>query len=410
MKVAMVSEHASPLAAIGGVDAGGQNIHVAALATALARRGHEVVVYTRRDDPLLPDRVEMQRGVTVEHLRGGPPRPVPKDELPQYLPEMTTDLLARLAAADADLLHAHFWMSGRMAAAASAAFGLPYVQTFHALGTVKRRHQGAADTSPAERIATETRLARTATRVTAACTDEARELLAMGAARSRIDLVPCGVDLDRFGAGSPTAAGRKPPARRRLLSVARLVPRKGVDDVIRALVELPDAELLVAGGPAAAELAGDAEARRLSALAEELGVAGRVRLLGQVPHDELPALIASAHAVVCAPHYEPFGIVPLEAMACGVPVVGTAVGGLLDTVVDGVTGYLVPARDPGALANALRRLDDEQVRTRLGAAGRARAENYAWPRIAAATERVYLRAVVALPQRATAQRREGVVG
>jgi glycosyltransferase involved in cell wall biosynthesis len=387
MRIALISEHASPLAAIGGVDAGGQNVHVAALATALAARGHEIVVYTRRDDPGLPERVELCPGVAVEHLRGGPPIPVAKDDLPQHLDEMTADLLARLPGQAPDVVHAHFWMSGRIGSAAMRRLGLPLVQTFHALGGVKRRHQGAADTSPPERIGIEAELARTATRLTASCSDEARELLTMGASRRRIDIVPSGVDLTRF---APTA---RPPTRSRLLTIGRLVPRKGVDDVIRALAELPGMELVIAGGPPAEQLPDDPEAGRLRELIRRLGLDDRVVWCGPVPHDELPDLISSAHAVVCAPHYEPFGIVPLEAMACGVPVIGTAVGGLLDTVVDGITGYLVPVRSPSALAAAVRRLDDP-TRARFGAAGLARVRRYAWPRIAAATERTYLRAVM----------------
>jgi glycosyltransferase involved in cell wall biosynthesis len=214
----------------------------------------------------------------------------------------------------------------------------------------------------------------------------------MGAARSTIDIVPSGVDRTLFTPDGP-AAPRGP--RRRVLAIGRLVPRKGVDDALRALPDVPDTELVVAGGPDAAELGADPEARRLFALAEELGVADRVDLRGRVPHDQLPALIRSADVVACLPWYEPFGIVPLEAMACGTPVLGSAVGGLLDTVVDGETGVLLPDRDPAAVSAALRQLlDDDATRKRLGAAGARRAARYGWGRIAAATERVYLRAVV----------------
>jgi glycosyltransferase involved in cell wall biosynthesis len=177
----------------------------------------------------------------------------------------------------------------------------------------------------------------------------------------------------------------------RLLVVSRLVERKGIGNVITAMAELPGAELVVAGGPPAAELAGDPEARRLTALAERLGVARRVRLLGRVGQGDLPALYRSADLVVNVPWYEPFGIVPLEAMACGVPVVASAVGGLVDTVVDGVNGVHVPPRRPGLVAAAVAGLlADPERRAALGATGARRARRrYGWDRIARSTLEVY---------------------
>jgi glycosyltransferase involved in cell wall biosynthesis len=391
MKIAMVSEHASPLAVLGGVDAGGQNVHVAELATALARRGHDVTVYTRRDDAGLPERVPLCPGVVVEHLDAGPAAPLSKDELLPHVPAMAADLARRLGGDPPAVLHAHFWMSG-LAALDAADGDLPVVQTFHALGIVKRRWQGAADTSPEVRVELEGRLARESDRLTASCTDELHELVRMGASRARVDIVPSGVDRSLFNPGG-TALPRG--SRPRLLAISRLVPRKGVEDAVRALPAVPDAELIVAGGPDASELSADPEARRLRRLAAELSVADRVELRGRVAHRDLPALIRSADVVVCLPWYEPFGIVPLEAMACGVPVLGSAVGGLLDTVVDGVTGVLLPDRDPTTVGAALRQLlEDEPTRARLGAAGAIRAARYGWARIAEATERVYLRALV----------------
>ena len=266
------------------------------------------------------------------------------------------------------------------------------VQTFHALGCVKRRMQGAADGSPGQRPALERQVAQLADRVIASCTDEKRELVRMGTASSRIDIVPSGVDCDWFIPDGP----RAPRSRRhRLLVVGRLVPRKGVDDAIAALQWTDDTELIIAGGPRAENLRHDPEARRLKALARDLGLAERVRLVGQVPHTELPTLIRSADLVVCLPWYEPFGIVPLEAMACGVPVVGSAVGGLLDTVIDGVTGALLPARQPRVAGAAIADLLSDQSRLRAyGRAGRERALHYSWDQVAKSTERSYLRAIM----------------
>jgi type III pantothenate kinase len=286
-------------------------------------------------------------------------------------------------------------MSGQAALTAAARTETPVVHTFHALGIVKRRYQGEKDTSPPDRLATERRIVRRASHIVATCTDEAFELMRLGADRERLAVVPCGVDLARFRPDGPATPRR--PGLRRLLCVGRLVERKGVGNAITALAELPDTELVIAGGPEAHELDGDAEARRLLALAHERGVADRVVLRGRVSRADLPALMRSADAVVAVPWYEPFGIVPLEAMACGVPVVASAVGGMIDTVVDEVTGLHVPPRDPERLACALAGLlADDARRDRLGAAGVRRARHlYDWERVAGATHDVYRQLVVA---------------
>ena len=385
MKIAMVSEHASPLAALGGVDAGGQNVHVAALARALGRRGHVVEVYTRRDGQDLPERVPLGEGATVVHVPAGPARCLPKDDLYPLMHRfgrwMARDWAER---GRPDVVHAHFWMSGLAALEATGGTATPVAQTFHALGTVKRRHQGAADTSPPQRLDCERHLAAHADLVIATCSDEVRELERMHAPADRLTVVPCGVDTAHFRP-APTDRRPRPP---RMLAVGRLVERKGFDTAIRALPSLPGVELVIAGGPPGEALEEDPEARRLTALAQRLGVAERVRLLGQVPHDRMPALYRSADVVVATPWYEPFGITPLEAAACGVPVVGSAVGGLLDTVEDGGTGRLVAPRDPDAVADAVAGvLADPDRGARWGQAGRRRAvERYDWTSVAAATE------------------------
>jgi D-inositol-3-phosphate glycosyltransferase len=400
-RVAMVSEHASPLAVLGGVDAGGQNVHVAALATHLARRGAEVVVHTRRDDPTLPEFVRLAPGVLVHHVDAGPPEVLPKDELFAFMDRFAAALHQQWRASTPDVVHTHFWMSGYAGLAAARPLGIPVVHTFHALGVVKQRHQGDRDTSPPERQRVERDILSGADHVIATCTDEVFELLQLGGEPRRMSVVPCGVDLRSFAAPGPTAlatgesaAGALVPARRqphRLLCVGRLVERKGIGEVVASLAQVPHAELLVAGGPERDGLVDDVEVRRLMGLAEVSGVVDRVRFLGRVGRADLPALIRSADVVVCVPWYEPFGIVPLEAMACGVPVVASAVGGLIDTVVDGVTGVHVPPRDPTAVAAAVQSLlADPDRRRAFGAAGVERVRTrYSWARVAAATADVY---------------------
>jgi glycosyltransferase involved in cell wall biosynthesis len=291
-------------------------------------------------------------------------------------------------------------MSGHAALAAARPAGIPVVQTFHALGVVKQRHQGARDTSPPARLAVERQILHEVDHVIATCSDEVFELRRMGLDPGRATIVPCGVDTAHFNPKG--RAERRPPGRRRLLCVGRLVERKGLGDAVAALASLPDTDLVVAGGPAPAELDGDDEVRRLRSVAARLGVADRVDFRGRVDRRHLPALLRSADAVVCVPWYEPFGIVPLEAMACSVPVVASAVGGLTDTVVDGVTGVHVPPRRPDVLAGALADLLADPVRLRaLGAAGWPRVQRYRWSRIAADTLGVYQEVVAARARRRT---------
>ena len=399
MKISMVSEHASPLAALGGVDAGGQNVHVAALSAALARRDHEVTVYTRRDSAELPERVRVIPRLEVVHVTAGPVRHVPKDELLPYMGLLAEGMSRDWERSAPDIVHAHFWMSGLAAldAARRAPFAghIPVVQTFHALGTVKRRHQGKDDTSPVERQWLEPSVGRAADRIIATCSDEVFELKAMGMVPAKISIVPCGVDLDLFSPSGPVLERRRA---HRIVSVGRLVPRKGVDLVIAALALLRDAGfsdvelLIVGGGTDAAGLQEDAEARRLLTYARELGVQDQVTLRGHVPREAMPGILRSADAVICTPWYEPFGIVPLEAMACGIPVVAAAVGGLTDSVVDQGTGLHVPPKDPLAIARAVARLlADPALRRELGRAGQERVRSrFSWDKVAAETEKAYL--------------------
>lgn len=396
MKISMVSEHASPLATLGGVDAGGQNVHVAALSSALAARGHAVTVYTRRDDPGLDERMPLCPGVEVVHVTAGPAAVLSKDDLLPHMAEFADRLAAHWRAETPELVHSHFWMSGIAALDAARrpdGVQVPVAHTFHALGVVKKRHQGDDDTSPPEREALEPDVGRRADTVVATCSDEAFELIRLGIPSSRISVVPCGVDTDLFRPEGPSARRAR---RHRIMTVGRLVPRKGVGTVITALARLArdDVELVVVGGSRDEErVHEDRDVHRLAALARAEGVEHLVRFRGQVARSELPTLLRSADLVVCAPWYEPFGIVPLEAMATGVPVVATAVGGLIDSVVHGATGLHVPPRDADAIARAVATLlDDPAGRAELGRAGADRVRSrYTWDRVAADTERAYRR-------------------
>jgi glycosyltransferase involved in cell wall biosynthesis len=330
----------------------------------------------------------------------GPRTEVPKDELLPYMDELGDRLAAAWEVSRPDLVHAHFWMSGLASVRATRGTGVPVAQTFHALGSVKRRQQGLADTSPRNRVALERRLCHEVDHVIATCTDEVAELQALGLPPARATIIPCGVDTEEFRPGPR----RDPDGPPRLLVLGRLVTRKGVGNVVEALAQLPGAELVVAGGPAPDVMDADPAVERLRSLAERFGVSDRVRFLGGVARSEVPGLIRDSDVVVAVPWYEPFGIVPLEAMACGRPVVAAAVGGMLDTVVPGVTGEHVTPRDPAALAATLRGLlDDPDRRKAYGTAGRDRAvELYDWNTIVDSTEAAY-EAVVAARSRTTTE-------
>jgi glycosyltransferase involved in cell wall biosynthesis len=387
MRISLVSEHASPLALVGSVDAGGQNIHVATLAIELARLGAEVTVHTRRDDPAQPAQIQFAPGVIIDHVDAGPAEPVTKDRLLPFMDTFANELVRRWCVAAPDIVHSHFWMSAIAAQTAAERCDVPHAVTFHASGVAKRRYQGINDTSPTARLELEEWLVRRVDHIIATTAHEADMLEWMGAAPQSITVIPCGVDLDLF---RPDGARWSRTAPHRVVCLSRLVPRKGLLDVVEALAPLDDVELVIAGGPPAAMLSDDPYAAALMDRARALGAASRVVLTGGLDRTESAALLRSADVVCCTPWYEPFGRVALEAMACGVPVVATQVGGLAETVVDGQTGLFVPPRRPRAIRQAVATvIRQPSLRQTLSAASLHRADRYAWPDLARRALGVY---------------------
>jgi D-inositol-3-phosphate glycosyltransferase len=418
LRIAIVSEHASPLALIGGVDSGGQNIYVAHVARELARLGHEVDVFTRQDTLLMPQIVHWRRNLRVVHVPAGPPEFVPKEQLLEHMDAFGDWMGAFFAAAGRpyDVVHANFFMSGWAAVRARQAADFPLVTTFHALGLVRRRHQGASDGFPDERFEIERRLMRESDRVVAECPQDKLDMLELyDADAERIDVVPCGFDPEEFAPIDRREARERlgwPTDEFLVLQLGRMVPRKGVDNVIRALAVLErrrvKARLYVVGGTTdVADPFATPEIGRLMGVAESQGVADRVHFAGRRGRDELPLHYAAADVFVTTPWYEPFGITPVEAMACARPVIGSDVGGIKATVVDGETGYLVAPEDPEALADRLALLKRRPALAReLGEAGYARARrSYTWRRVVRALSACYAHVVStdrgdALPRRA----------
>ena len=394
-RIALVSEHASPLAAAGGIDSGGQNVYVAAVAFELSRRGIAVDVFTRRDNPLLPAVVTMRPGVRVIHVDAGPPQHLPKEQLLPFMPAFSNVLrdAFRNATPAYDCVHANFFMSGWAALRAARAAALPLVTTFHALGRVRRLHQGDCDGFPDERFAIEEELVHASHRIVAECPQDRSDLLNLYAGDAeRIDVVPCGYDPAEFRP-IPRWSARKslgwPADAFVVLQLGRLVPRKGIDTVIDAIGAMKrehaaTAELYVVGGSSERpNPIATPEIGRLQDCAAAAGVDDRVHFVGRRDRADLHRYFSAADVFVTTPWYEPFGITPVEAMACGTPVVGSAVGGIRTTVVDGVTGLLVPPKDPTTLAARLAFLAaDRTLRLAMGEAGRARANAlYTWSRV-----------------------------
>ena len=403
-RVALISEHASPLAILGGVDSGGQNVYVGQIAKQLAERGHEVDVLTRRDDVRLPDVVGWASGAKVVHVRAGPPVPIPKEDLLQHMDEFTDRVIDGMHSRRRyDLVHANFWMSGLVAAELKRLCGTPFVITFHALGRVRRLYQGDADRFPDARFAIEDRIVAEADAVIAECPQDREDLLChYRADPSRIVTIPCGFDPEELWPIDKSVARRAlglAEDDRIVLQLGRLVPRKGVDNAIRGFALLRhahgvDASLLVVGGEADdPDPRRTPEIGRLTRIAREEGVDDRVTFVGRRGRDALRHYYGAADVFVTTPRYEPFGITPLEAMACGIPVVGAAVGGVKFSVEDGRTGYLVPPDDPEALAERLARLlGDPERMCRFGRTGLRRVhERFRWTKVAASVAALYER-------------------
>ena len=409
MKVAVVSEHASPLAIAGGADAGGQNIYVAHVARQLAKNGCVVDVFTRREDPATPEIVELADGVRVIHVTAGPQRIIPKERLLPYMREFA-DMMGLFFRSEArrgrpyHVLHANFFMSGLAAMQVRQQIPLPLVTTFHALGKVRRLHQGSADGFPDSRFDIETRLVRESDRIIAECAQDKDDLVNLyGGDPDRIDIVPCGSDADEFFPVDRALARAQlgwDQSAYSVLQLGRMVPRKGIDNVVRAIGILKhayrrDVRLYIVGGESdAPDRRATPEIGRLEKIARAARVGDCVEFCGRHRRDRLHLFYGAADVFVTTPWYEPFGITPLEAMACARPVIGARVGGIKSTVVDGETGFLVRPQDPGVLARRLVDLMDDPVRaSAFGEAGRERvARHYTWAGVARDILAVYERA------------------
>jgi len=401
--IALISDHASPLCSLGGVDAGGQNVYVSELAQNLARQGWQVDVFTRRDSPQLPEIVHWKPGIRVIHVPAGPACLIPKEQLLTHMSDFTEFmgvfmLKSRLRYS---VIHANFWMSGMVASELKQLFGIDFVITFHALGKVRRRMQGASDLFPDERVAIEQRLVGEADAIIAECPQDRTDLLELYQADPRkIVTIPCGFNPDEMRPVNKMYARWKtglPQLEPVILQLGRLVPRKGVDNAILGFARLvhehgtPARLVIVGGDTTIPDPVATPEIARLQEIARDAGVLDRVTFTGKRNRDQLRYYYSAADIFVTTPWYEPFGITPLEAMACGAVVIGANVGGIKSTVLDGVTGLLVPANDPATLGSRLKELvRDPARRAALAQKAQERALTlFKWSDVAQQMEKVY---------------------
>jgi D-inositol-3-phosphate glycosyltransferase len=390
-RVAVLSLHTSPLAQPGSGDSGGMNVYVRELSSALSHAGVECTTYTRRTRADQPEVVQVEPGHRVVHVPAGPLH-LAKEQLPSVLTEFGDRVIDHLKNdSPADVVHANYFLSGLVAHRIKHELDLPFVSTFHTLAKVKAE---GGDHEPEWRHRAEQEIISCADAICVSCSEEESQFRRLyGNPRGRIEIVAPGVEHaffapgDRGGARNALGLPLDAPV---LLFVGRIQPLKSPDLAVRALAQLgrPDALLLIVGGASGAE--GDQEVAHLQQLIDELGLTRQVQFVPPQPHHILSTYYRAADAVIVPSRSESFGLVALEASACGVPVVAAGVGGLLTLVDHGETGYLVPSRDPALFAHYLREIISHPSHAAaLGARGAERATRYTWGFAAARLRRLY---------------------
>ncbi len=460
-RIAFLSEHASPAALLGGVDAGGQNVYVDEVSRHLARRGYMIDIFTRRDQSSQAEILDWAPGVRIIHLEAGPVAPLSKDQLWPYMPAFRDACLHFIEREELhyDLIHGNFWMSGWVATELQQRLSIPATHIFHAMGATKRRHQGERDTSDPARMEIERSIVHTIESLIAPCPAERAELLdTYGADEAKISLIPLAVNTEVFRPLDRREARRaigQPEEDFLIVYVGRVLPRKDIRNIVRALALLKrggssdglpgtmhtseqehkgkweergeleeqgrgkiyrpmldvsagglpySIRLLIVGGETALpDALATPEIGELQALASELGVLENIVFCGNQQQERLRYYYSASDVVVTTPWYEPFGLTPLEAMACGRPVIGSDVGGISYTISDTRTGFLVPPRDPAALADRLAfLLARPAMREQMGIAARQRVEqHFTWPTVAMHTAALYERLLARQTKSAT---------
>ena len=387
----MISLHTSPLLQPGAGDSGGMNVYVRELVSALAQAGIDCTTFTRADRPGLPREVIVEPGHRVVHIEAGPYH-LPKDALTDVTETFHAGVLDWIDQHEQpDVIHANYWLSGVVGHRLKHDLDVPFVSTFHTLARVKAE---GGDPEPLWRELAEAEIVGCADAICVSCDAEEEQFRRLyGNPQGRIEIIAPGVEHAFFAPGDRTGARRALALQTEapiLLFVGRIQPLKGPDVAVRALAALgrPDAQLLIVGGASGDE--GDLEHVRIRALVDDLGLHERVHFVEPQPHHILSTYYRAADVVLVPSRSESFGLVALEAAACGVPVVASAVGGLLSLVDDGRTGRLIEGRDPGDYARAIAGiLDDRELAQAMSAAAVERAKRYTWGFAAARLRRLY---------------------
>lgn len=411
-RIAILSVHTCPLALLGGKKTGGMNVYVRDFSMELARQGVQVDVFTRSQDDCQPMiKHDLGNGGRVIHIPAGPEKPIPVAEIVNYIDQFTQGVLAfaQEENAEYDLIHSHYWLSGLVAEKLRDAWGgVPIVHMFHTLGHMKNKiATGEKEMAPQDRLDGEQHVVNIVDRLIAATPAEEDQLISLyNADAKKIQIIPPGVDLGRFQpipkdvakreVGIPCGNGNK-----NILFAGRIEPLKGIDTMLRAMAILQERHPDVLEGTCMAIIGGDPwaenlddEMARLQQLREELHIEKLVTFLGAKDQAILPNYYAAAEVVVMPSHYESFGMVALEAMAMGTPVIASEVGGLAHLVKDGRTGFHIPSRDPEALAERIfELLSNPACRQELGQQAKVYAEQYAWPNIVSQMNDLYLELV-----------------
>ncbi len=390
--VAMLSVHTSPLDSPGRTkDAGGMNVYMRELAKALSHQNITIDIFTRWTHENTPQIVPLTRNVRVIHIKAGPVAPVHKDDLYQYLPLFTRHIeeFRHKESLHYDLVHSHYWLSGVAGMRLAGQWDVPHVTMFHTLGRLKQLANPDAP-EPAQRLEMEQRLVQQADCIIASTMDERAQIIRYcGAIPSQIEVIPCGVDLKLFVAQDRQQARKQLGLKSELpilLFAGRLDPFKGPDLLLRAVNLMKrDAQVVVVGG----KLDGDKDLQQLQTLALELNISRRVHFLGARPQQELPLFYSAADVTVVPSYHESFGLVAVESLACGTPVVATRAGGLTSVVRHNETGFLVP-RCPGFFAERLDALlSDSELSAQMSAAARPSVLQFSWTSVAEQVQAVY---------------------
>lgn len=405
-RIAMLSVHTSPIAELGGPDSGGMNVYVNELSQWLARTGVNVDIFTRRIDPLTPRILELDEGLRLIQVEAGPPSPVHKDELFCHMPDFASDMafFALQEGIRYDVIHGHYWLSGWASQLLKEHWHIPTVQMFHTMAHLKNAVANGEHRETTLRLQIERRLVEIADGLIAANPHERKEMInKLGASTEQIHLVPPGVDLELFQPHDPEESRRRLdlPDGPLVLFVGRIDPVKGIDTLFDGFKRLIDSrdwdgsepKLVFIGGiidPENGEDGMDADLRRVKEQADALGIGDRILFRGSQPRELLPHYYSAVDVCTVPSRYESFGLVAVEAMACGTPIVASRVGGLQFTIRDGQSGLLVPHSDPVALSDALERvLTDVDLYSLMQAGARRAAIRYSWQMVTSSVVDVY---------------------